>query len=226
MTSAAAITTHTHLGRNIPRVSFLQRHALYIQNHPVSSKVLQVKHGSYKIRLLEGLNHAVFSFFHFGVGWSFTISPGCPWVALRGDSGGMLVGVTHGPPTSVSLFTRDPKGNTTVININPTSLCPNKTNTISRSPAGVQNLSSAAHNLAQGLVLCLSRLEQVHEIILLTRVAAIWHFLSFSLLFQSTLRSQMSQEERITGGEAFILPHHQDLRGNRNLLFCVIAETC
>lgn len=48
ITSVAAIITH--LGKTIPRVSFLQRHALNIQNHPIFSEVLQAKQPFCKTR--------------------------------------------------------------------------------------------------------------------------------------------------------------------------------
>lgn len=84
-------------------------------------------------------------------------------------------GVAGGPPTSDSLFTHDPKGNTGVININPTSLCTNNTNTSSGSPtttAGVPELSSLSRILVQCLTLGLSRfrVERVHRIIVRTTV--------------------------------------------------------
>lgn len=72
-------------------------------------------------------------------------------------------GVVSGPPTSDSLFTHDPKGNTTVININPTSLCANNTNNVSgslTSTAGVPDLFSLPHILVQYLTLCLSRFRR------------------------------------------------------------------
>ena len=51
-----------------------------------------------------------------------------------------------GPPTSASLFTRDPGGNAAAININPTSLRTNNTSTALRISialaAGVPRLSS------------------------------------------------------------------------------------
>lgn len=197
MTSAAAIITH--LGRNIPRVPFLQWHALYIpQNIQFSPKFCRQSNVFVKqdfgllLKALQGC-------------------PGCLWVALRGDSGGMW-GVAGGPPTSDSLFTHDPKGNPTAININPTSLCTNNTNAVSGSPtstAGVPDLPSLPHNLVQCLTLCLSgfRVEWVHRIILFTTFMVSWHF-SPLLLSSQTLASEASKGQRIREGQAFVLHRH------------------
>lgn len=59
-------------------------------------------------------------------------------------------GVASGPPTS-DLFTHDPKGNTTVININPTSLRANSPNTISGSLTSTAGVPKPGHHMLSTL---------------------------------------------------------------------------